>query len=125
MTGDGRLAEIVTDLEGVCIVCLVMGGHAVRYYGLWRNTNDFDLRLSPETWDQLGVRVARTSLFKGREVVEGPSWRPRTFRRYQIGSLADGREEWLKFWCGNHLLAPFFARRDRQATVSDRRPGGG
>lgn len=115
MTGELRLAQILTDLENVGLVCLVMGGHAVRYYGLWRNTNDFDLHLAPETWDELGDRVARTSLFMGRDVVEGPSWRPHTFRRYQLGSLPDGREEWLEFWCGNHLLAPFselYARRE-------------
>jgi hypothetical protein len=29
------------------------------------------------------------------------------FRRFQIGRLADGREEWLEFWKANHLLAPF------------------
>lgn len=115
MSGERRLAEIVTDLESVGLVCLVMGGHAVRYYGLWRNTNDFDLHLAPDTWDELSARVARTSLFMGKDPVEGPSWRPQTFKRYQIGRLPDGREEWLEFWCGNHLLAPFselYARRE-------------
>jgi hypothetical protein len=115
MTGEQRLAEIVTDLESVGVVCLVMGGHAVRYYGLYRNTNDFDLHLAPETWGELSAHVARTSLFMGKDVVEGPSWRPHSFRRYQIGTLPDDREEWLEFWCGNHLLAPFselYARRE-------------
>jgi hypothetical protein len=66
MTGEQRLAEIVTDLESVGVVCLVMGGHAVRYYGLYRNTNDFDLHLAPETWGELSAHVARTSLFMGK-----------------------------------------------------------
>jgi hypothetical protein len=35
-----RLAEIVTALEQVGLTVLVMGGHAVRYYGLDRNTSD-------------------------------------------------------------------------------------
>ncbi len=115
MTDELRLARIVTDLESVGLACLVMGGHAVRYYGLRRDTNDFDLHLAPETWDELSTRVARTSLFMGKHVVEGPSWRPHSFRRFQIGSLPDEREEWLEFWCGNHLLAPFselYARRE-------------
>ena len=37
------------------------------------------------------------------------------FRRFQIGRLPDGREEWLEFWYRNHLLAPFYelyARRE-------------
>ena len=43
MTSDTRLADVVAELETVGISCLVMGGHAVRYYGLARNTNDADL----------------------------------------------------------------------------------
>jgi hypothetical protein len=115
MTEELRLARIVTELESVGLVCLVMGGHAVRYYGLRRDTNDFDLHLAPETWDELSTRVARTSLFLGKDVVDGPSWRPHAFRRFQIGRLPDGREEWLEFWYRNHLLAPFselYARRE-------------
>jgi hypothetical protein len=115
MTDELRLARIVTDLESVGLVCLVMGGHAVRYYGLRRDTNDFDLHLAPETWDETNTRVARTSLFLGKDVVDGPSWRPHAFRRFQIGRLPDGREEWLEFWYRNHLLAPFselYARRE-------------
>ena len=42
-----RLAEIVSALEQVGLTVLVMGGHAVRYYGLDRNTIDYDLHLSP------------------------------------------------------------------------------
>ena len=42
MTSAARLAEIITALEGANITCLVMGGHAVRYYGFNRNTIDFD-----------------------------------------------------------------------------------
>jgi hypothetical protein len=115
VTGEARLAKIVTELEGVGIVCLVMGGHAVRYYGFYRTTNDFDLHLAPETWDELSARVAKTALFADTDVIEGPSWRPLSFRRFQIGSLPGGREEWLEFWCGNHLLDPFpelYARRE-------------
>ena len=48
-------------------------------------------------------------------MIEGPSWRPNDFRRFQIGRLPDGREEWLEFWRHNHLLPPFgelFARHE-------------
>jgi hypothetical protein len=91
-----------------------MGGHAVRFYGLQRHTNDFDLTLAPDGWDDLAARLARTGLFPGAGPVEGNSWRPGAFRRILLGNLADGREEWLELWRGNHLLAPFselFARR--------------
>ena len=40
-----------------------MGGHAVRYYGLQRYTNDYDLTIAPDDWDDLAARLSRTSLF--------------------------------------------------------------
>jgi hypothetical protein len=45
MNPDIRLAEIVAALEGAGVRCLVMGGHAVRYYRVSRNTIDFDRML--------------------------------------------------------------------------------
>jgi hypothetical protein len=109
-----RLGEIVSALQGQGLSCLVMGGHAVRYYGLSRNTNDFDLHLAPDQWGALPHCLAQSSLFS-EPPVEGPSWRPNDFRRFQIGRLSDGREEWLEFWRHNHLLPPFaelHARRE-------------
>jgi len=111
-----RLADIISALESAEILCLVMGGHAVRFYGLSRSTIDFDLHSAPDSWAELSSRLARTPLFAGKPVLEGPSWRPHSFRRFLIGRLADGREEWLEFWGGNHLLAPFaelYARREQ------------
>jgi hypothetical protein len=110
-----RLAALVAALESVGLSCLVMGGHAVRFYGLQRHTNDFDLTLAPDGWDDLADRLARTDLFAGTGPVEGNSWRPGAFRRFLLGHLAEGQDEWLEFWRGNHLLAPFpelFARRE-------------
>ena len=111
-----RLAEIVTALEQVGVTVLVMGGHAVRYYGLDRNTIDYDLHLSPVDWDNLASRLKRTSLAVGQPLTEGPSWRPGSFRRFLLGSLPDGRDEWLEFWRANHLLPPFaglYGRREQ------------
>jgi hypothetical protein len=116
MTSDARLAEIITALEGANISCLVMGGHAVRYYGFDRNTIDFDLHLAPDSWDDLPARLATTPLFAGKPLVEGSSWRARAFRRFDLGRLPDGRDVWLEFWRENHLLSPFselFARREQ------------
>lgn len=118
MNPESRLAEIVSALEIANVPCLVMGGHAVRFYGLSRNTIDFDLHITPDRWDDLPERLGAMPLFAGRPVSEGPSWRPQSFRRFQIGRLPDGREEWLEFWSGNHLLAPFaelYARRETGA----------
>lgn len=115
MNSEARLAEIVAALQGAGLACLVMGGHAVRYYGLQRNTNDYDLHLAPDRWPELPQLLQQSPLFLDRPLVEGPSWRPHAFRRFQIGRLADGREEWLEFWRSNHLLPPFaelFARRE-------------
>ena len=115
MNPEERLAAIVTALESVGLSCLVMGGHADRFYGLPRHTNDFDLTLAPDGWDDLAGRLARTGLFAGAGPVEGNGWRPGAFRRFLLGNLADGQEEWLEFWRGDHLLDPFadlFARRE-------------
>jgi hypothetical protein len=114
-TPEARLASIITALEAVGLRCLVMGGHAVRFYGFQRNTNDFDLHLAPENWDDLDQRLRQMPLFAGQPPVEGPTWRPNAFRRFQIGTLPSGREEWLEFWRENHLLPPFcelFVRRE-------------
>ena len=48
---------------------------------------------------------------------EGSSGSPGDFRRFRIGRLEDGREEWLESWRHHHLLAPFeefFARREER-----------
>jgi hypothetical protein len=102
-----RLAAIVTALEEAGARCLVMGGHAVRYYGVSRNTIDFDLHIWSEPWEELPARLKGSRLGTAGPLREGPSWRPEAFRRFEIGRLPDGREEWLEFWRRNHLLAPF------------------
>jgi hypothetical protein len=111
-----RLAEIVTALEGVGLTVLVMGGHAVRYYGLDRNTIDYDLHLSPADWDGLLARLNQSSLAAAHPLTQGPSWRPDAFQRFLLGQLPDGRDEWLEFWRNNHLLPPFadlYSRREQ------------
>jgi hypothetical protein len=45
---DVRVAKVVAALEAVSVSCLVMDGHAVRFYGLSRNTNDIDLHVAPD-----------------------------------------------------------------------------
>jgi hypothetical protein len=106
VTPEERLAAIVTALEAVGVSCLVMGGHAVRFYGLHRYTNDFDLHIAPDPWDDLAGRLAGCPLFQTAGVTEGPSWRAHAFKRFRIGALPDGADEWLEFWRENHLLAP-------------------
>jgi len=115
VTSAERLAAIVTAVEAVGLRCLVMGGHAVRFYGFERSTSDFDLQMAPDGWDDLADRLARTPLAATGVLSEGNTWRPGAFRRFQIGQLPDGREEWLEFWRSNHLLSPFaeaYARRE-------------
>ena len=110
-----RLNVVITAMESVGLQCLVMGGHAVRYYGLQRFTNDFDLALAPDGWDDLADRLKRTGLFPDTGPTEGNSWRPGGFRRFLLHAEAGRPEEWLEFWLRNHLLAPFpelFARRE-------------
>jgi hypothetical protein len=93
-----------------------MGGHAVRYYGLDRNTIYYDLHISPAEGTNLAARLARCSLAANHPLTEGPSWRPGAFQRFRLGQLPDGRDEWLEFWRTNHLLPPFadlYSRREQ------------
>jgi hypothetical protein len=116
VNSENRLAEIVTALEQVGLTVLVMGGHAVRYYGLDRNTNDFDLHISLAEGEDLAARLAQSSLAANHPLTEGPSWRPGAFQRFLLGRLPDGRDEWLEFWQTNHLLPPFadlYSRREQ------------
>ena len=116
MNPDERLAAIAAVLEEGGVPFLVMGGHAVRFYGLRRDTADFDLHLSIDRWELLFDLLRRAPLFAGQVVDEGPSWRRGAFRRYQIGILSSGAPEWLEFWRHNHLLPTFaelYARREQ------------
>ncbi len=107
MNSETRLAEILTALDQLGWSYLVMGGHAARYYGVSRNTVDYDLCLSLRHWNDLEPALRRSPFFAQRQLEEGPSWRPNDFRRFCIGRLPDGREEWLELWRRNHLLPPF------------------
>lgn len=107
MTPQERLAEVLSALEAINLHPLVMGGHAVRYYGLERMTDDFDMQLAPDGFDNLSERLEQSTWFRARKSVEVPSWRKDAFRRFQIGTLPNGREEWLEFWKENHLLPSF------------------
>lgn len=110
-----RLALVFHSLAEAGVPSLVMGGHAVRHYGVRRDTGDIDLHLSPDVWDDLPARLARSALFARRAVREGLSLRPHCFRRFLLARARDGRAEWLDFWRGNHLLRPYpelLARRE-------------
>jgi len=109
-----RLAEIVSALERLGIPYLIMGGHAVRYYGVERNTIDYDLHISLDDWNRLGDILRRDPFAARAGMTEGTSWRPADFRRFLIGRFPDGREEWLEFWRKNHLLAPFTEMYERR-----------
>jgi hypothetical protein len=115
VTSAERLATLYQTLASLGLTSLVMGGHAVRYYGVDRNTFDYDfhLALDLDAWHGLFDRLRGSRLFA--DLSEGPSWRPLDFRRFIVGRLPDGREELLECWRRNHLLPPFpelFGRRE-------------
>ena len=125
MTAGGaeqRLAEIYAELGRLGLRALVMGGHAVRFYGVDRSTIDFDLviALDVSEWRHLPRILAASPMLAASR--EGQSWRPDDFRRFEIGSLPDGRPERLEFWRRNHLLASFDALEARKVVG---RYGGG
>ena len=90
MTGERRLAALYEALSGVGLRCLVMGGHAVRFYGVDRNTVDYDFHIAADAsdWDQISQRFAASDLLRG--AAQGPSWRAGEFKRFIIGRLPDG-----------------------------------
>lgn len=110
MTADQRLALLMRSLENSGIDALIMGGHAVRYYGIDRNTIDFDVVTAVATTDELRSCLRDSGLPGLREE---PVWRLRDFARFEIGRLPDGRPEWLEFWLRNHLLDPFTVLKSR------------
>jgi hypothetical protein len=115
LTPTERLAALYVELTHRGLPCLVMGGHAVRYYGVERTTIDYDfhLALDLEAWRQLPQLLRGPGLLEGCR--EEHSWRPEDFRRFAIGTLPDGRLELLECWRRNHLLGPFaelHARRE-------------
>jgi hypothetical protein len=85
--------EVVSALESVGVGSLVMGGHAIRFYGLTRTTVAYDFHVAPSCWDDLAERLRRSSLAKNCPLVVGPSWRSGDFRRFRIGELSNGRDE--------------------------------
>lgn len=111
MTADEKLARIVESLATAGIDVLVLGGHAVRYYGIDRNTNDFDLVTALTTPDELSARLPTVDWLRHARAV--PVWRAGDFARFEIGRLPDGREEWLEFWLRNHLLTDFPTLKSR------------
>ena len=107
MSATPRLLQVATALTEAGLKFLIMGGHAVRYYGVERNTADFDFHLSTHVQGDLTERLQRCALFSRNALQEGTSWRRGDFRRFQIGVLPNGKEEWLEFWFRNHLLPIF------------------
>ncbi len=116
-----RLALIFAALKSRGITCLVMGGHAVRFYGVERKTVDFDLHMASSDWEGLEEKLASIPIFP-EAIIERDSWRSGDFRRFRIGTLEDGKEELLEFWRHNHLLAPFPEMYERRESG---RYGGG
>jgi len=116
VTSTERLLDLADALDEAQVPFLVMGGHAVRYYGLERNTADFDFHLSLAVAKALPERLTRTRLFRRGMLREETTWRGGDFRRFQIGTLPNGREEWMEFWFRNHLLGPFDELVVRQET---------
>ncbi|RIK87648.1 MAG: hypothetical protein DCC67_01620 [Planctomycetota bacterium] len=111
MSPDERLARIVRGIKEAGVDVLVMGGHAVRYYGIDRNTSDFDMVTSVASPAELLAKLPASPLFGAIRAVH--AWRSDDFARFEIGTLPDGRQEFLEFWIRNHLLADFVTLKER------------
>jgi len=87
-----RLVQVASALTRVELRYLVMGGHAVRYYGISRDTFDFDFHLSLTGVENLVARLRESGLFGESGPHELPGWRGSDFRRFLLGHLPDGKE---------------------------------
>jgi hypothetical protein len=117
LNAEERLAAFYEQLRALGLPVLVMGGHAVRFYGVDRSTLDYDFHVALDAadWARLGQTLARAPALAATPLREGPTWRPDEFRRFIVGALPDGREELLECWRRNHLLAPFAELQARRA----------
>src|SRR5262245_47018435 len=97
MNIEQHLTEIVAALNELKVRHLVMGGHAVRYYGFNRDTTDHDLHISAAAGDKLTEILSQTALFAAGTPVEAARWRGEDFRRFVLGKLPDEKEELLEF----------------------------
>lgn len=111
MSPDEKLARIVRVIKEAGVDALVMGGHAVRYYGIDRNTSDFDMVASVASPADLQEKLPASPLLANLKEV--PAWRSDDFARFEIGVLPDGRQEFLEFWIRNHLLPDFATLKNR------------
>jgi hypothetical protein len=103
-----HLNQITSAFDELKVPYLVMGGHAVRYYGFNRETTDHDLHIPENVGKNLSDLLSKTSLFVSATPTESITWRGENdFKRYVIGTLPDGKEELLEFWIHNHLLDDF------------------
>jgi hypothetical protein len=61
VTGEERLAFLYGTLRDLGLPCLVMGGHAVRFYGVDRVTIDYDMHvaLDESVWSGLREELLR------------------------------------------------------------------
>ena len=90
-------------------------GHGRTCGSLLRAQPEYQRLRSASRTGELGrpdARLSTTPVFAGKPLVEGPSWRTGSFRRFLLRRLPDGQEEWLEFWCANlPLLRPLWAKR--------------
>ena len=72
MSPDEKLAHIVRVVKEAGVDALVMGGHAIRYYGVDRNTSDFDIVASVTSPADLRAKLLASPLFATfQEVLRG------------------------------------------------------
>ena len=111
MNPDQKLALLTQAIKDAGMKALVMGGHAVRYYGIDRNTSDFDMVVGTSSPTELREKLAEIPMLASAKEI--PVWRTNDFARFEIGTLPDGRQELLEFWLQNHLLSDFATLNSR------------
>jgi hypothetical protein len=75
MNAEERLATIYGLIVDSGVPALVMGGHAVRFYGVSRNTFDYDVHFVGVEWEAAGI-LGEDSLDSRHAVFRGPELAP-------------------------------------------------
>jgi hypothetical protein len=90
LNSDEKLAFIARRLAASGIEALVMGGHAARYYGIDRNTSDFDFVTSIAVPIELKQRISIALLFPQMRELHARISR-HTFQRETVSEFASIR----------------------------------
>jgi len=84
MNPDQKLALLTQVIKDAGMKALVMSGHAVRYYGIDRNTSDFDMVAKKPNVNAIGRIFLYLKRFETHDCLPKPLTTTGLFERWQM-----------------------------------------